>query len=151
MTFWGGSLLPLKILLQRLWQLKIDWDQTIPENLHPKWIKWKEELPAITDFTIPRRYSSSDSPVRDSKLHGFSYASIAGYGAAIYLRVTHEDTTITVTLVTCKTRVSPLKALSIPKLELSGALLTAHLLVSTSKDLNLPNHKLYAWTSSWAG
>jgi len=52
------------------------------------------------------------------QLHDFSDAFFMAYGAAIYLRTLHINTTVTITLVTAKMRVAPIKSLTITKLEL---------------------------------
>ena len=60
----------------------------------------------------------------------------------------HADVTVSITLLKSKTRVAPLKHTTIPKLELSGALLTAKLLHSVAEDLGIPREKLFSWTDS---
>ncbi|GFV87778.1 integrase catalytic domain-containing protein [Trichonephila clavipes] len=62
----------------------------------------------------------------DVELHSFSDASKKAYGAAIYLR-TKSRNGISVKLVTSKSRVAPLNCVTLPRLELLGALVAAHL------------------------
>ena len=82
------------------------------------------------------------------QLHGFSDASQSAYGGVIYLRTLYTDTSVSVTLLTTKTRVAPLKKLTIPCLELCGALLTARLLKATAVDLEIPDSNFYIWMDS---
>ena len=86
--------------------------------------------------------------VIEQQIHAFSNASTKGYGGVIHLRQRHEDTTITITLVTPRTRVAPPKQQMIPKLQLSAALLTSKLLQSVAKGLRIPSTHLHAWTDS---
>ena len=51
-------------------------------------------------------------------------------------------------LVTSKTRVAPIKTLTIPSLELNGALILAHLLFHCKEVLGIPLSSVYAWTDS---
>ena len=54
----------------------------------------------------------------------FLDASEKAYSVAIYLRNEYTDGTISVRLVAAKTRLAPLKTISIPRLELTGAVIT---------------------------
>ena len=84
------------------------------------------------------------------QLHGFSDASQAAYGAVVYARYLHKDATVSITLITAKTRVAPVKGLSIPRLELCGAKLLAQLISATATDIEVPASNLYGWCDSTA-
>ena len=132
------SILPSKVMLQELWRLKLDWDQPVPDSLSLRWQQWASSLHLISSHAIPRHITLSDVPSISRSLHGFSDASTTAYGAAVYLRTVHEDATVTVTLITSKARVAPLKATTIPRMELIAAYLLAKLISSVSFDLNIP-------------
>ena len=127
----------IKILLQQLWERKIDWDERIPDELTKTWDVWKDELSMLTRHPIPRRLAQFSEPVISRQLHGFCDASTAAYGGVVYLRLLHTDTSVSVSLVTSKTRVAPLSGLTIPRLELCGALLLSKLLMAVTGDLRL--------------
>ncbi len=78
-----------------------------------------------------QKIHKSDSRVIQKQLHGYCDASQEAYGAVVYLRSLHQDSTVTVSLVTSKTKVAPLNGSTIPRLELSGALLLARLVQQT--------------------
>ena len=59
---------------------------------------------------------------------------MAAYGGVIYLRARYTDASVTVAIISAKTRVATLKKQTIPKLELCGALLTTRLLSSVAAD-----------------
>ncbi len=101
------AVIPARVLLQSLWKLPLKWDNTVPDNILQKWIEWTATLPIITNFAIPRRISKNYSPIVFKTLHGFSDASSTAYGAAVYVRLLHEDKTISVALLTAKARVLP--------------------------------------------
>ena len=56
--------------------------------------------------------------------------------------------TVHISLVTSKTKVAPIKRLTIPRLELCGAYLLAQLLLHVKQVFNIPLNCVYAWTDS---
>ena len=102
----------------------------------------------LTRHPIPRRLAQFSEPVVSRQLHGFCDASTAAYGGVFYLRLLHTDTSVSVSLVTSKTRVAPLFRLTISRLELCGALLLSKLLTAVAGDLDTPTDHLYAWCDS---
>ena len=138
----------LKILLQSIWRLHLEWDQTLPEDLVQIWKSWRAQLPKLTSHPIPRVYHTPYKERRSVQLHGFSDASNLAYAGAVYIRTMYEDTTTTTALVTAKTKVAPLSPLTIPKLELCGALLLSKLLANAQKVLQIEKQNVFAWTDS---
>lgn len=82
------------------------------------------------------------------ELHGFSDASQLAMAAAIYLKVTTADGNSTVTLVCSKTKVAPLKKITIPRLELTAALLLTRQINNVKRALELTEVATYLWTDS---
>ena len=82
------------------------------------------------------------------ELHGFSDASEQAYSAAVYLRMECTDGSIQVGLVSSKTKVAPIKRLTITRLELCGAQLLAQLLHHVRIVLDVPLDRSHAWTNS---
>jgi hypothetical protein len=82
------------------------------------------------------------------QLHGFADASIRAYGAVLYLRIEHPLSETSMSLITSKTKVVPIKPITIPRLELNSALLLSKLIHNTIQDLKIPNIKIFAWTDS---
>ncbi|XP_075167727.1 uncharacterized protein LOC142239857 [Haematobia irritans] len=66
------------------------------------------------------------------ELHGFSDDCLRAYGAVVYARACDTDGNIAVVLVASVSRVAPLKSVSLPRLELQGAVLLAGLMKSVS-------------------
>ena len=138
----------LKILLQKVWQARISWDDIIPDELLPAWSIWKDQLPDLTVHPIHRYVANSSVEVIDRQLHGFTDASMVAYGGVVYLRLLHADTTVSISLITSRTRVAPLSGLTIPRLELCGAQLLARLLESIAVDMVIALDHVYAWCDS---
>ncbi|XP_011863841.1 PREDICTED: uncharacterized protein LOC105559841, partial [Vollenhovia emeryi] len=123
-----------KILLQELWLHKLQWDDPLPSQLSARWLIIREELTSLARLSIPRWLNTwSDSQV---ELHGFSDASQLAMAAVIYISV-HDSNGATFSLVCSKTQVAPLKRLSIPRLELTAALLLSRLMQYVTATLNM--------------
>ena len=138
----------MKIILQRLWETKIDWDDPVPDNLLEVWSQWRMELPSLSTIHIPRCYSPVGFFLSSVQLHGFSDASEEAYAGVVYLRLVDPAGKIHTAIAMSKTRVSPIKRLSIPRLELCGAQLLTKLLCHVRRTLNVPVTSVFAWTDS---
>ena len=88
-----------------------------------------------------------ENPV-NIQIHGFSDASERAYGACIYLRTSDQLENHSVRLLRAKSRVAPLKNLSLPRLELQTALLLAQLADSVNTALTLKVNDKYFWSDS---
>ena len=124
-----------KILMLELCKVKLGWDQPLEGELLNKWKGIVNDLKTNQPIMIPRCYfrSIKDEPPNDS-LYVFCDASITAYAAVVYLVEEAEGRTCS-SFVTSKTRVTPLKALTIPRLELLSAVLMAWLITSVSESL----------------
>ncbi|GBM47722.1 hypothetical protein AVEN_16318-1 [Araneus ventricosus] len=141
--------LRVKLLMQEIWKLSLDWDDDLPERLSLAWNRWCNEVPGLGELRIPRYLFSNMFNVGITKieLHCFSDASQKAYATVAYLRILFNDERIRIVFVASKTRVSPLKKLTLPRLELMGALLSARLSYRIIKALNL-NLVCRFWTDS---
>ena len=143
----GPVIIRAKIMLQSLWQLKIDWDDPIPEDLKLSWIRFYEKLHSLNEIKIPRHFFVNFP--KYIELHCFSDASQAAYGACIYFKSVDQDENVLVRLVCAKSRVAPLKTITVPRLELCGALLATNLCKTVVDSLgNLNINKTYFWCDS---
>ena len=142
-------MLRMKVLFQQMWKQKIDWDTPLNEDSQQQHQAWRDELVVLQDITLPRCYYL---PAKRTKveLQGFADASTLAYAAVVYVRATYEDGTVSSRLVVAKTKVAPLKTVSVPRLELCGAVLLSELLVAVSKALQIPKENWYAWLDSTA-
>ncbi|XP_043217008.1 uncharacterized protein LOC122379127 [Amphibalanus amphitrite] len=129
-----------------------DWDEPVPDHVEPPWEEWKTDLKQIADISIPRRYAFSEHSLADCRceLHHFSDASLDGYGACSYLRIIDQDGSVTTSLVMSKSRVTPKKSVTIPRLELAAAVVAVRTSVFLRSELCLPNLTEHFWTDSLA-
>lgn len=83
------------------------------------------------------------------QLHGLCDASQQAYGACIYLRIKYSNGRINTNLICSKSRVAPLKVISLPRLELCGAVLLSRLVNKISKILTtIAINSIHLWTDS---
>ncbi|XP_018395111.1 PREDICTED: uncharacterized protein LOC108773703, partial [Cyphomyrmex costatus] len=136
-----------KILLQELWLLKGDWDDPIPQEFVQRWQNYISDLPRLDCIRVPR-WTGQHKDNLWFEVHGFADASNRAYAAVTYLRVVHSSTNFQVSLLSAKTKVAPVKTLSIPRLELSAVVLLGRLLQWTKKSLGLSHVPIYGWTDS---
>ena len=81
-------------------------------------------------------------------VHVFVDASLEAYGAVVYVRVKYQDGSLSVRLVSSKTKVAPLQSVSVPRLELMGAVLGSRLATSISDALDMEKQSYTFWTDS---
>lgn len=141
----GPATIRAKILLQRLWQEKTEWDEGVSEEIHTAWVKFRETLKFLNDIKIPRLIAIVD--YREIQLHAFCDASELAYGAAVYIRTTDADGQHHVKLLTAKSRVAPLKTISVPRLELCSAILLTRLVKRVHEALKIKMASYY-WSDS---
>ena len=139
----------LKILLQRIWHLKIEWNQVIPNDLSDCWRTWRDELYLVTQTPIPRCYYIKGKKLMNVQLHGFCDASQDAFAGVVHLRATYNsDVSTSTALVIAKARVAPVKTTTIPKLELCSTVLLSKLIASTREELQIDLSNVFAWSDS---
>lgn len=140
----------IKCLIQELWKRKIAWDESLPPEITKIWKTLCAELSLLNKLKVPRLVLDSVHEETEDiiELHSFCDASKKAYGASIYLRVKKRDKII-VNLVTSKSRVTPLKNITLPRLELLGALVAARLSNKVQEIMNKRKpFVIYHWTDS---
>ena len=137
-----------KLLMQEAWTETVTWDEVLPFQLANKWKTWFGELPDLAKNKIPRCLKDSHSKEERLTIHTFTEASEKAYAAAVYARYEFEDGSIGTRLITAKSRLAPLKALSIPRLELMGAVIGLRLTKQVCEALGVQRNKATYWVDS---
>ncbi|XP_060593431.1 uncharacterized protein LOC132747884 [Ruditapes philippinarum] len=86
--------------------------------------------------------------VRNTQLHIFSDGSERGYGACAYLRFVDVHDNVHCSLAIGKSHLAPIKQMSIPRLELSGAVVGCRLFAMLSEELDMNFDHFTFWTDS---
>jgi hypothetical protein len=114
-----------KILLQKLWQAKLQQDEPVPTPLLHKWSRMQQQLPSVSHITINHKVLCANAT--DIQFHGFSDNSERAYGASLYFCSTDLYGEITCELLCAISKVAPIKKTTLPRLEVCSALLLANL------------------------
>lgn len=147
--FISPCILPAKAIQQDLCLKGLGWDDQIPEPCKQKWQSWLKELPKLEGFEIPRCFKPPNcSNIQRRELHHFSDASSQGYGAVSYLRQIDAHGEVHCSLIMAKSRLAPLKAMTIPRMELSAAVLATRLDRMIRQEVGIVIHSSTFWTDS---
>lgn len=138
-----------KLILQCVWTKGVEWNEEISMEVSLKWNQWVQELSELEHLHIPRCYS--DLPLSQNakvELHAFGDASEVGYASAFYLRFFHEDGKVSTSLVMSKTRVAPVRKITLKRLELMAAVITARLCSYVKGAIDCPINRIVCWTDN---
>ncbi|XP_047988401.1 uncharacterized protein LOC125228007 [Leguminivora glycinivorella] len=136
-----------KIIFQRVWTKGTDWDERLPAEEAEDFFRWLRALSDVSALRIPRRYATPTGAVR-RELHIFSDASTEAYSAAAYWRVSNDEEETQVSLAIAKSRVCPLKVMTVPRLELTAAVVGVRLAETILREQRYPVTKVTYWTDS---
>ncbi|KAK3878755.1 hypothetical protein Pcinc_016567 [Petrolisthes cinctipes] len=139
----------VKILFQDIWKEGGGWDEILPDHLLYGFQRWFNSISLFKTWSVKRCYTPGISwkDLNGAELHAFGDASEKGYGACVYLRVPQSDGKFSVSFVMSRGRVSPIKSVTLPRLELIGALLCARLVTFVESTLHI-NVPVCCWTDS---
>lgn len=128
-----------KMLMKAIWLLKVDWDEELPSEVADKWNKIKHQMEKMKDISIQRHAGIGKSMT----LHTFVDASTVAYGAVVY-GVNKGKAT----LLMAKGRIAPATALSVPRLELTaaviGAKLTKYVSEAYSQEVEIESEHIWS-------
>ena len=141
------TILLMKVLYQKLWEEQLGWDDQVPEHFSIKHSTWRRQLPVLSTIQLPRCYFEAEHTLT-TELHGFSDASEAAYATVVYVRATYPNRSPTSRIVIAKTKVAPVRSVSMPRLELCGATLLAKVLTTVRQALDIPIKDVHAWSDS---
>ncbi|XP_018403332.1 PREDICTED: uncharacterized protein LOC108780195 [Cyphomyrmex costatus] len=118
-----------------------------PLEFQNQWASFKKQLLALSNLNIPR-WLYITSTAHSIELHGFSDASQLAIAAVVYIRTETQERGVQVNIICAKTKVAPLKKLTIPRLELNAALMLSRLVYNVQNVLDLKERQIFLWTDS---
>ena len=128
---------------------KVDWDSELRGKYLKQWLGWVHDLEVVSQIMIPRCVYGNLIGKPKCSLHGFGDASLKAYSAVVYY-VCEFSGNYHVELLTSKTRVAPIKAQTIPRLELISGLILARLMdtVRSALSVDVEISNTYYWLDS---
>ncbi|XP_066933479.1 uncharacterized protein [Clytia hemisphaerica] len=140
--------LKAKLILQDLWRLKVNWDEPLDVKTNEVWSQWLKELSQLSkSIRIPRSLDLILESSQLVQLHVFCDASERAFAAAAYIRV-EECGAVRVHIIMAKTRVAPIKQISLPRLELQGAVMAVRIKETINKEFDHDFEQTIFWTDS---
>ena len=134
-----------KLMMRRLWtgeEKSLGWDDPIPEELRCQWGQFFKELFAMEDISFERCIKPKDA-VGKPNLVLFSDGSEGAYGTCAYARWNTTNGKIDCNLLAAKSRLAPVRKITIVRLELNGAVLAKRLKETIAKESRLIFEKTY--------
>ncbi|GBM55083.1 hypothetical protein AVEN_55968-1 [Araneus ventricosus] len=121
-------------------------DDEVPLHLKRTWEKFRDELIELKHLNIERHVLCSKA--LKVELIGFGDTSKDADGCAVYIRSLSTSGEIKVSLLCSKSRVTPIKEVSIPRLELCAAELLSKLIVKVQSSLDLEVNGVHLYSDS---
>lgn len=144
----GPFILRGKQILQKVTSSTQPWDAPVSAEEKIEWEKWLDDLKQLENFHIERWMRAEDMVVKTTQIHVFSDASLKGYGACCYLRQVGQNGQVHTALLFAKSRVAPLKPVTIPRLELQAAVTAVRIHKIVVKELRMKIDGVYFWCDS---
>ena len=138
-----------KQILKLLCADQLSWDDPLPESLRSRWERWQSGIHKLGSLGIKRCFKPAGfGRVVKTELHHFSDASHSGYGQCSYLQLVNDEGQCHCSLVMNKARVVPLKPITIPRLELSAAVVSVKISSMLQQELHFSDAEEMYWTDS---
>lgn len=138
-----------KQILQQMCADHADWDDPLTDPLRERWQQWRASLDSLSSLRINRCVKPEGfGSVKSVQLHHFSDASTYGYGQCSYLRFVNQDGQVACSFIMGKARVVLLRPMTIPRLELTAALMSVKVSTFLDQELDYENITHTYWTDT---
>ena len=145
--FLAPFLVIAKVYLRETWILKLGWDDVLTPDLQSKWTVYFTQLFDIEELRFERCMKPTNA-VGNPILIILSDGSETAYGCAAYIRWTLPDGSFWCHLVMAKCRIAPVSRISIPQMELNGAVLSKRCRKVVEAECRYTFDKIYHFVDS---
>ena len=135
-----------RVFHQELWTGMM-WDDAVDEERLQVWAKFEQEARSLDELTFARCYRRQKEAANDFQLV-FSDSSAKAKCAVAYYRFVYESDDVDVTLITARTRVTPLKKQTIARLELDALRMGVNLATAISGESDIEVKRVVFLTDS---
>ena len=138
-----------KMLIQKLWVLKYAWDEQLKDLELDECEIWLSQTRLLQDIVIPRCLQETGSHgVSRRELHVFCDASENAFAAVAYLLTITSDGLKRSSFVMSRSRLAPLKQLTIVRMELQAAVLAVRLANTVKQEMTITIDETALWSDS---
>lgn len=145
LVFLAPTTITAKRFIKEAWAAKIGWDESIPAEMQNRWDAFYASLHALAELRIPRWLGCAAKT--ESQLHIFADASQTAMGAVAYL-VVRNGSKIHSNVLMSINRLAPKAEITIPRMELSAAVLAVQLKNKLASNEACKDVDTYFWTDS---
>ena len=138
-----------KMIFQDEVKRKRGWDHKITREAEERWTKWLRELLAMGSLHIARCiFPPGFRRLVSAQFHHFCDASTKAYAVVTYMRLQDDAGGVHCSFIKARTRLAPVKTISIPRLELCAAVLAASADAQLRRETSLSVEQSVFWTDS---
>ena len=137
-------------IVQELFRLKVGWDDVLPDVQQSQWDEWINDLPYMEEVRVPRctKPPHFSDTIVSREIHHFADSSDYAYGTCSYLLQRDDRGNVGVSLLMAKSRLAPLKKITIPRLELAAATLAVRQNGLIQSELDMTIDETHYWSDS---
>ena len=148
-----GFVAPFVLQAKRIFQDECKrekgWDDELEMQNAQKWKGWLDELPLLEGFKVDRCLIPGNfGQCISLQLHHFCDASQEAYGTVSYLRLVNDRGVIHCSFLLGRSRLAPIRYMTIPRLELSAAVMAVKMHCLLQRELRLDIGDSVFWTDS---
>lgn len=144
----ANFMLPPKLMVQDLFRMGLGWDEPVSDEIWQRWEAWRIEIDRTRLLCVPRCPFVNVGAITDLQLHVYADASEAAFAAVAFWRITRGGN-VDLSFVAGKVKVSPTPIQTMPRLELSAAVLATRLLDEIRRCYDgVKINKIVMWTDS---
>ena len=141
--------LEAKLLMREFWCTKnAGWDVVVERDQADRWFAFLSSLLMLKDVKFERSLWPDEEVVGQPILVIFSDGAALAFGAAAYIRWELKSGGFWTRLIMAKCRIAPKNIISIPRMELNGAVIGHRIKNFITKETNFNFAKVYQLVDS---